>query len=271
VRPIRAFLLGALFAGPIGAIGACSASSVNDVFDPEDSGRDATTDTTRSEASTSPAEDADVEPDDATSDAKSDANVIKDAGNETTTTDASDASDASDAAPDCANIPVVQSNPGPFCFGVGDASTDGSASGANCPSAQGNICCSGDPIDGGAFVPSSCIAPGNASVGYATGMCSYPNGGTGTEWHCTQASHCPNGGERCCAIKSAVGQPMPGQNNDYPGCPVYFQSGRFVGGTRCQATCGAGELQLCSSNAECAAGTCVPITISGRFTGYCRL
>jgi hypothetical protein len=113
------------------------------------------------------------------------------------------------------------------------------------------------------------VAATEDTVGYEVGSCS---AGAQQEWHCTEGSQCPGGGEICCAIKSEAGSPQANQDNDFPGCPVYFTSGRFVGGTRCRETqCESGELQLCSSDAECKAGTCHSVTISGRYTGVCKL
>lgn len=178
-----------------------------------------------------------------------------------------------DAGPDCANIPVPKSSTGPYCFSVLDASADGGTASKNCAAADNEICCSGGrlPNDGG-FEPSKCVeATVSGGGGYNTGACT---GFTTAvqEWHCMEAAHCPGQGEVCCAIASDAGTPKPGQDNDFPGCPVYFQSGRFTDGTRCEKTeCKAGELTLCVTDADCKAGKCVPFTIAGRYGGYCRV
>lgn len=180
-----------------------------------------------------------------------------------------------DGGADCADIPTPKSSDGPFCFSVRDASPDGATAGKNCET--GKICCSGGrlPNDAG-FEPSQCVTAAEAAnAGYEEGACATeanPNFTTEVkEWHCMEGDHCPGTGEVCCAAASDAGTPKPGQDNDFPGCPVYFQSGRFTSGTRCRDNCAAGEIQMCASDAECKAGKCVPLTIEGRYGGYCRL
>jgi hypothetical protein len=177
---------------------------------------------------------------------------------------------------DCGNIPKPKSSDGPFCFSVLDASPDGAAMGVNCPAADNKICCSGGrlPNDAG-FENSQCVTAAEGTEGYDEGACGTEADPAFTsevkEWHCMEAAHCPGTGEICVATVSEAGAPKPGQDNDFPGCPVYFQSGRFTNGTRCKDSLGAGELQMCASDSECKAGKCVPLTIEGRYGGYCRL
>jgi hypothetical protein len=177
---------------------------------------------------------------------------------------------------DCANIPKPKSSDGPFCFSVLDASPDGGTMGVNCPAADNKICCSGGrlPNDAG-FENSQCVTAAEGTEGYDEGACGTEADPAFTsevkEWHCMEAAHCPGTGEICVATVSEAGAPKPGQDNDFPGCPVYFQSGRFTNGTRCKDSLGAGELQMCASDSECKAGKCVPVTIEGRYGGYCRL
>ena len=180
-----------------------------------------------------------------------------------------------DGGADCADIPTPKSSDGPFCFSVLDASPDGGTMGKNC--ATGEICCSGGrlPNDGG-FEPSQCIPATENGAVYEEGECDTMASPAFTtdvkEWHCMEGDHCPGANAICCATVSDAGAPKPGQDNDFPGCPVYFQSGRFTDGTRCRATaCEANEIQMCASDAECKAGKCVPLTIEGRYGGYCRL
>lgn len=209
--------------------------------------------------------------------------TVNDSGRDTgggssgTTSSGGSSGDPGDAGPDCANIPKPKSSDGPFCFSVLDASPDGATASTNCPADQNKICCSGGrlPNDGG-FEPSQCVAATTSSTaGYEEGACGTEANPAFTtdvkEWHCMEGAHCPGNGEVCCAAGSDAGTPKPGQDNDFPGCPVYFQSGRFTSGTRCRDACQAGEIQMCSSDAECKAGKCVPLTIEGRYGGYCRL
>lgn len=181
----------------------------------------------------------------------------------------SSGSSGEEAGADCGSVPKPKSSDGVFCFGANaDAGADASPN-KTCKSADNEICCSGNPIDGGKFETSECVAATeDQNTGYEVGSC---NATTQQEWHCLESSHCPGTGEVCCAIKSDAGSPQAQQDKDFPGCDVFFTSGRFVGGTRCQDTCAAGELQLCSSDSDCKAGTCKPITISGRYTGVCKL
>ena len=171
---------------------------------------------------------------------------------------------------DCGSIPKPKSSDGVFCFGANaDAGADASPN-ATCKSADNEICCSGNPIPDAGFYASSCEVAAEDPPGYGVGSCT---AGEQQEWHCLESSHCPGSGEFCCAIASEAGSPQAQQDKDFPGCEVYFTSGRFVGGTRCKDgnACAAGELQLCSSDSDCKAGTCKPITISGRYTGVCKL
>lgn len=175
-----------------------------------------------------------------------------------------------DAEADCANVPKVQSNEGVYCFG---ANPDGGKCGAS------QICCSDGRLSDGGFAPSTCednIGEATSGGGFKEGACTFPQGTDGgEEWHCTEASHCPNNGEVCCAIQDSVtgkNPEPPTKNSDFPGCEAYFNGGNFVGGTRCRAdSCKAGESTLCASDNDCKAGKCVPIKIGNRFTGYCRV
>lgn len=177
-----------------------------------------------------------------------------------------------DGGADCANIPKPKSSDGPYCFSVADASPDGAAASKRC-SGNNEICCSGGrkPNDAG-FENSQCVAATEADPGpgYEEGSCT---GFTTAvkEFHCMEGAHCPGATEVCCVTASDAGSPKPGQDNDFPGCPAYFQSGRFTNGTRCRDACQAGELQMCASDGECKAGKCVPLTLEGRYGGYCRL
>jgi hypothetical protein len=175
-----------------------------------------------------------------------------------------------EAGADCADIPTPKTATGVYCFGAADAGPDASPN-KTCSSADNEVCCSGNPIgDGGTFSPSSCEVAQEGTVGYETTAC---NAQIQQQWDCTEGSHCPGAGEVCCAIRSDAGAPQAQSNNDYPGCNVFFTSGRFVGGTRCRETqCEAQELQLCSSDDECPGNAkCHSITISGRFAGVCKL
>jgi hypothetical protein len=194
----------------------------------------------------------------------------KGGGNDGEVTPPDDSGGGGDAGPDCSAAPKVSGKnhpPGPFCFSAGD--------GGGCNSNGPEVCCSDAKYGDGGFAPPVCAAATKGASGYNEGACAAAFANTvdgGLEFHCTEASHCPNNGERCCVAKGFIGTPNTAQNNDYPGSQAYFNSGNpaFVGGTRCRTTeCAAGELTLCASDAECKAGSCKPIKIANRFTGVC--
>ena len=178
-----------------------------------------------------------------------------------------------DGGADCANIPTVKSSPGPFCFTVLDGGGNGQTKSINCNAANHEVCCSDGRLDDGGFAPSECkVVTTSGGGGYNEGACAPTfEGDGGKEYHCTEQDHCPGQGESCCAVPREVTNLTPGKNNDFPGCQAYFQSGRYVAGTRCKKDgCAPGDLTLCSSDADCKAGKCVPLSLEGRYTGYCR-
>jgi hypothetical protein len=187
----------------------------------------------------------------------------------------SSGSTSGDAAADCANVPNVKSSTGPFCFGVLDASPDGSTKNANCNAANKEVCCGDSKYADAAFAPSTCeVATVNAGGGYNEACNGKFIGATpGLEWQCTEKAHCPGTDEYCCLTGSDAGFPKPGENFDHKGCEnAKFQSAKFIGGTRCRKTaCQQGEQTLCASDADCKAGTCTFIEVGGRYTGYCRV
>jgi hypothetical protein len=180
-----------------------------------------------------------------------------------------------DGGADCGNVPSVKSSAGPYCFDVVDGGADGAAKSIDCNSANHEVCCTSVADDGG-FGDSICAVAtvDNTNGGYHAACNTALPGDGGKEYQCTEADHCPGSGESCCAMPFAgdtVGL-KPGGNNDYPGCKAYFQSGKYVSGSSCKKNgCAPGELTLCASDNDCTAGTCVPIKIDGRYTGYCRL
>jgi hypothetical protein len=121
----------------------------------------------------------------------------------------------------------------------------------DCLAASGaGTCCLGGQIGGGAFAPNICAA--NAA-GCTNGA---PDAG-GSPIQCWQVADCaPNGfsGAQSCCIQGGATQPAP-----MPGCS-YFRS-KAGTGVACEttATCAPGEVQVCSSPADCPAGKmCVP-------------
>jgi hypothetical protein len=173
----------------------------------------------------------------------------------------------------CADAFVPRTSTGPRCLGVLDAGGDGGSGGKNCLGKL-QICCSDGTNMQGGFEPSDCLDAAVVGNGFQEGLCTPTfTGDGGQEWHCTEQAHCPGTGAVCCMRGTAAGNPVPAPNNDWPGCDrTKFQSPRFNGGTRCRnAMCNAGEIQLCSSDSECTAGSCIFLSASGRNIGYCRV
>jgi hypothetical protein len=172
----------------------------------------------------------------------------------------------------CADAFVPRQSAGPRCLGVVDAGGDGATFSKNC-AGKTQICCSDGRFSDGGFAGSDCLNATVTGNSFQEGQCAPTfQGDGGKEWHCTEAAHCPGTGSVCCMIGSTEGNPIPSGNNDWPGCETTkFQNSRFIGGTRCRATCNAGELQLCSSSAECKAGNCIFLEAENRNIGYCRV
>jgi hypothetical protein len=174
---------------------------------------------------------------------------------------------------DCANVPTVKSSVGPYCFSVVDGGGNGTTKSVNCNAENNEICCSdGRQADGG-FALSECkVATTSGGGGYTEGACAPTfEGDGGKEYHCMEKDHCPGSDEACCAIPREVTKLNPGKNDDFPGCQAFYQSGRYVEGTRCKKNgCAPGDLTLCSKDSDCPSGTCVPLTLEGRYGGYCR-
>jgi hypothetical protein len=199
---------------------------------------------------------------------------------------------AVDAGPeaDCTKAPVLRTHTpttGFFCSfyrrdgGAGDA---GGLGASYCP-ADGTCCNPGDnPAGSGTFPTSFC------SIGKGEDSCAaeaIANGSTwradaGSAWECADNVQCA-GGEVCCLIqdparlaadpsgnKLNIGK-FPASNKDVPpACNA--QMAYNSGGSRCRATCLAGEYKLCSLNdTTCGAGqTCTPDEALYRDLGACK-
>jgi hypothetical protein len=190
-----------------------------------------------------------------------------------TTSSGGSSGDPGDSGADCANIPTPKSGDGPYCFSVLDASADGGTAPKACDNSKNEVCCSGQPLGDAGFEPSTCEVADAGAGGFSHTCSGYAWQTAPRRYDCAEKAHCAGaGGGYCCAIAADAGVSLlPGSNKDFPGCPVYYQSPKFVGGSRCETECAAGELTLCAKDADCKAGKCVPITIDGRYTGYCRL
>jgi hypothetical protein len=92
-----------------------------------------------------------------------------------------------------------------------------------------------------------------------------------TTWGCDDPSECPSG-NMCCAIPYA-GKTMVNILQEAPinGQVCMGHYAQYMQGTICAATCAAGQVQMCTANAECPSGkTCVPFRKAGNQVGACQ-
>lgn len=82
-----------------------------------------------------------------------------------------------------------------------------------------------------------------------------------TDWRCQDpVADCPSG-QKCCGIGTVV------KNSD-PKCANYATG--FTG-TKCATACGAGEVEMCTSDSECTAPeVCLPFGAKGAQVGACH-
>ena len=166
---------------------------------------------------------------------------------------------ASDAGGDCGKAPKPKPNTSIFCRKDVEGKT------LYCKPGEGEMCCSEAKM-GTKFVPGSCQRPLGET-------CTFPSGyAGGIAMHCTDGTQCPTAGNVCCLTPGDAGAPKAFPDTlNFPGCGVVFVSSLdFTKGTRCKAACGATDLQLCSSDAECTRGKCIGATIINRSTGVCQ-
>lgn len=230
-----------------GVVAACSSSSSGGVHEDPDGGGSQESDggATPSDASRagdarqgSDAQTMDAAVDDATLESGHDA--APDSGHDADVSDSAMAIDAADAAM-CSNpsTPMLRfrASPGVYCpFGPG-----------NMPMVCGaaDECCEPPHVSGSA---SSCQAKGTACpvVGSAA-------------WACEETLDC-DGGKVCCAAGTLALDPACG----------FLRGSVSLAASACATSCGAGELHICASQAECTAGTvCTPFKVKGLELGAC--
>jgi hypothetical protein len=86
-----------------------------------------------------------------------------------------------------------------------------------------------------------------------------PCGATDTDWQCEDpVADCPQG-QVCCGIGTFMQSADPSCANDAKG----FK------GTHCADSCGAGEIVMCTDDAECGGKTCKPMYTNGNQVGAC--
>lgn len=133
--------------------------------------------------------------------------------------------------------------------------------------------------DGGIFCPFSALAGGkNVYCAETEQCCQNPKGtsvstcvpkgaacpvANATAWECEDRSDCP-AGQACCAHSGDGGAVTIATDT----CGTYLSK---FSGTRCAATCGAGELTVCEVAAECTGGkTCTAVKPKGNDIGVCK-
>jgi hypothetical protein len=173
--------------------------------------------------------------------------------------------DGGDGGVDCTKAPKPRESDGVYCRKGSEGSNDAGY-------CVDSICCSDQDGGDGKYAPGKCVTPEQDTEGYKTGACNFPENSGGREWHCTESKHCPNTDEICCVAKGSGGNPSALTDKEWPGCGVYQNSdtGKFISGTRCRSECETGELQLCSSDADCKTGKCKFFELANRFTGVCK-
>lgn len=166
-----------------------------------------------------------------------------------------------DGGMNCGSIPTLHVNPpGDIYCGPG---ADGGA--LDCLASAGDgMCCLGGSLGGGMYAPETCSP--NAMVGCSNGAADA--GGTAPiQIQCNQVADCTaNGfqGAGACCLQGASAPAI------VPGCG-YLKS---KGGTAviCEGStiCGPGEVQICSTNADCPSGTtCTPAKWKIFQVGFC--
>lgn len=185
-----------------------------------------------------------------------------------TPVDAAIPSDAGDGGllgdgsfPDCGVVPTLRSPD------AGDGGTS-----FYCPFAEGGApycsgdqtCCSGTGSGAGGFDPTMCV-PGKVE-------CAAGPKGPRSRWQCGSPANCPGAAPACCIPGTDAGAPAV-DTEKVSGrlCPAEFQRGFYIGGTACRSACNAGELTVCSRDADCTAPKkCAPFATNNRDLGYCK-
>ncbi len=182
----------------------------------------------------------------------SDATTGGDDGATTGTDSGSGSGGSSDAGAgtDCGKLPSLHQNP------AGDIYCGYGADGGTIDCTTGSQCCLGGSIGGGQFAPQEC------SPWQANGSgCTNPDGG-GIGIACNQISDCTsngNGGTACCLVggKGPVALQGCGYSKATGGSAIVCEGSGTVGegGAPTATACQSGEIQVCSSNADCPTGT----------------
>lgn len=155
-------------------------------------------------------------------------------------------SGTADAAKECGTAPALHTTPteGVFCpFQADSGAADASAA---CPSTPGEHCC---------IYPKAANKPATCNT-VAQGCDGEIDAG-GSDFACDEPADCV-GGQVCCLDGIALKD------------PVCYYFGSKVRQTKCRiGGCNAGELTVCSAQADCATGTCTAMDTKGKELGVC--
>jgi hypothetical protein len=154
-------------------------------------------------------------------------------------------SSMTDAGSDCGKAASLHPNSGDGGIYCPFSATG--AGGKNIYCLETEQCCE-NPSGSGA---STCVAKGTA--------CPVA---TATVWECEDPTDC-QGGKKCCAHSGDGGTVTIADDT----CGPYLSK---FSGTRCETTCGTGELVVCEKQAHCTTGTCTAVKPKGNDIGVCR-
>jgi hypothetical protein len=198
-----------------------------------------------------------------TKDSGTDSTTGTDAAKDTSTNDSSNPDTSTGDGGVC--FDKLRPNPeaGPFCPFV--AKPDGGV-GVNC--ATGETCCYGAPKGGDAGFDLSVCKSGGAAA------CPAPTNPTARAdiAECTEKDDC-TGNQICCIVPLDIDGGTTATLStgiDSKTTCVYAKGEK---GTRCQASCGAGEWQGCQSDSECGSKKCTLIGVlagDNLQMGYCK-
>jgi hypothetical protein len=156
-----------------------------------------------------------------------------------------------EAGKDCGAPPGLHNTPdaGIYCPFQADAGPDGGS--RYCPQLVGEHCCMYGATSGKASSCNTVATPCEGDVDAG-----------GADFECDEPSDCP-AATKCC-LRGTVKKD-----------PVCFNFGSLIKGSHCAATCPAGELTMCATQAECAGvgapggPTCSPFDTKGKELGAC--
>ena len=166
-----------------------------------------------------------------------------------------------------ASAPDTYSPPADSSVTTPDAGSDcGTAAALHPPKADGGVYCPFSAPVGGKnlfcnVTQECCENPKGGGVSTCETKGSACPNAAATVWECEDPSDCA--GQKCCAHGSAGTAVTIGTDT----CGSFLS--KFAG-TKCAATCAAGELVVCEQQSECTTGTCTAVKPKGNDIGVCK-